>query len=62
MKIDANFEGKMTTGFITDMRNLMNFNRALRNFKVCPLRNFVAEEVYVELKNYRGVMCHDTEG
>ena len=51
MKIDANFEGKMTSGFITDMRNLMNFNRALRNFKVCPLRNFVAEEVYVELKN-----------
>ena len=62
MKIDANFEGKMTSVFITDMRNLMNFNRALRNLKVCSLRNFVAEDVYVEPKNYRGVMCHDTEG
>ena len=33
LKIDANFEGKMTYAFINDMRNLVNFTGALKIFK-----------------------------
>ena len=34
LKIDANFEGKMTCSFINDRRNWVNFNRALKNLKI----------------------------
>ena len=61
MKIDANTEG-MTYGFINDMRNLVNFTEALENLKICTLRDFLSKANNVELKNYRGVICHDTEG
>ena len=40
LKVDASFEGKMKYGFINDMKNLMNFTAALKNFKICTLRNF----------------------
>ena len=63
LKIDSNFEGKMSCGFINYMRNLVvNFTRALKNFKICILRDFFAKEYNVEQQNYRGVICHDTEG
>ena len=62
LKIDSNFEGKKSCGFINDMRNLVNFTRALKDFKICILRDFFAKEYNVEQQNYRDVICHDTEG
>ena len=35
MKIDANFKGNMTCGFINDMKNLVHFTGVLKNFKIC---------------------------
>ena len=40
LKIDANFERKLTCSFINGMRNLVNFIRALKNFNICALRDF----------------------
>ena len=57
LKIDAKFEGKITFGFINDVRNLVNFTRTLKNLR----ETFFSKVYNVELKNYRAVMCHDTE-
>ena len=54
LKIDANFDGKMTCGFINDMRNLVNFTGGLRNLKICTLTDFLSNVNNVELNNYRG--------
>ena len=35
LEIDANFEKKMTCGFINDIINLVNFTDALRNLEIC---------------------------
>ena len=40
LKINVNFEVKMTCGFINGMRNLMNFNGALKNCTICTFRYF----------------------
>ena len=45
LKIDANFEGKMTCGFINDMKNLVNFTRALKNLKTCTLADFFVRDI-----------------
>ena len=37
----------------------MNFTGALKNLKICT---FLSKVYDVELKNYRAVMCHNTEG
>ena len=39
LKTDTNFEGKMTFGFINDTRNLVNFDEALKNLKICTFRD-----------------------
>ena len=33
------FKGKIARGFINDMVYLVNFTRALKNLKICTLRN-----------------------
>ena len=37
--MDANFDGN-------DMKNLVNFTGALKNFKICTLRNLLLSKVY----------------
>ena len=32
-------------GFINDMRNLVNFTRALKNLKICTLRDFFVQAI-----------------
>ena len=44
-KDDAKFEGKMTCGFINDMRNLLNSTGALKNLKICTLRDFFVQGI-----------------
>ena len=43
MKNDSNFKEKMTCGFINDVRNLVNFTGALKNLKICTLRDFFVQ-------------------
>ena len=62
LKIDVNFAGRMTCGFVNDMRNLVNLTWSLKNLKICTLRNLFVQGIYSWAKNYRGLMCHDTEG
>ena len=39
------FEGKMTYGFINDMRNLVNFIGAFKYVKICTLRDFFDQDI-----------------
>ena len=46
-----------------DIRNLANFDQTLESLKTCTLvGSFSPKHIMLELKNYRGVMCHDTDG
>ena len=57
LNIDAKFEGKMTCAFKTDMRNLANFHQSM--FETPKIG--ILSKVEIELKIYRGVLCHDNE-
>ena len=46
LKIDVSFEEKMTCGFISDIRHLVSFTEALKNLKICTLRDFFLHMVY----------------
>ena len=44
-------------------RNLANFGPTLESLKICTLMgSFWPRYIMLELKNYGGVMSHDTEG
>ena len=45
LKINSNFEEKMTCVFINDMRNLVNFIRTLKSFKVNILRDLFVQGI-----------------
>ena len=45
LKTDANFDRKMTCGFINDMRNLVNFTGPVKNLKICTLRDFFVQGI-----------------
>ena len=54
---------KLTLGSNNDMRSLVNFDPTLESLKICSLiGSFWSKYIMFELKNYRGVMCHHTEG
>ena len=60
---DAKFEEGLTCALKNDLRNLVNFDVTLESLKICTLMGFFCEKYLMfELRNYRGVMCHDTEG
>ena len=63
LNIDATFEGKLTCGFINDMRNLANFQQS--TFKSLTIGTmmgtFYPKQKMHELKIYTGVLCHDNE-
>ena len=57
------FEEELSCAMKNDMRNLANFVLTLESLKTCNLMSsFWAKYIIFELKNYIGVMCHDTEG
>ena len=63
LKIDATFEGKLTSAFKNDMRNLANFyNSMFESLKIGTLMGFFypKQNIY-ELKIYRENLCHDNE-
>ena len=43
LKVDANFEEKLTCGIINDMRNLVNFTGAFKNLKICIFRGLFVQ-------------------
>ena len=45
LKTDANVKEKMTFGSINDMKSLVNFTRALKNYKICTLRDFFGQGI-----------------
>ena len=63
LKIDATFEGKLTSTFKNDMRNLANFHQTMfESLKIGILMgSFYPKQKIYELKIYRGVLCHDNE-
>ena len=63
LKIDAVFEGKLTSAFKNDMMNLANFHRSVfESLKIGTLMgSFYPKQNMYELKIYRGVLCQDTE-
>ena len=63
LKIDATFEGKLTSTFKNDMRNLANFHQTMfESLKIGILMgSFYPKQKIYELKIYRGNLCHDNE-
>ena len=63
MKNDAKFEEESTCQFKIDMRNLTNFDRALKNLKNLHFNGLLLNKVYNvwAKKKYRGVMFDGTE-
>ena len=62
LKGDAKFEEKLTCGVENDMRNMANFTGALESLKIGTfMGSFTPKQKKYELKNYRGVMCHNNE-
>ena len=53
LKVDASFKGKMKYGFINDLKNLVNFTAALKNFKICTLRNFFSQGIKCWAKQFQ---------
>ena len=62
LKIDAKFEEKLTCRWKMTWGIWWIFDPTLRSLKVCTLTGpFWWKYIMSELKNYRRVMCHDTE-
>ena len=63
LKIDTNFEGKISCASKNDMRNLANFHQSMfENLKIGTfIGSFYPKWKIYELKIYKGVMCHDNK-
>ena len=62
LKSSAHSKGKLTGGFKYDMRDLVNshaFTQKLEN--LTSMGSFCLKYIRFELKQYRGVIFHDTE-
>ena len=62
LKSDAKFKEKLTFGFKYDMRNLVDFHpttQKSRNF--ISMGSFYPKYIRFELKNFRGIVFHDTD-
>ena len=59
----AKFEEELTCALKNDMGNFANFDTAFESLKICALMGFfLPNYIMFQLKNYRGIMCHDNEG
>ena len=62
LKSDAKFEEKLTCSSKNDLRNLVNFHATIQKSENFTLMDhFCPKYMRFELKNYRGVIFHDTE-
>ena len=62
MRNDTKIEEELTCRFKTDMTNLTNLTRALKSLKNLRFNGLlVTKDIMFELKQYRGVIFHDTE-
>ena len=61
LNIDATFEGKLTSAFKNDMRNLANFDQSMfESLKIGILMgSFYPKQKMYKLRIYRRVLCHD---
>ena len=62
LKIDRNFEGKLTCASKNGMRDMARFHESIESLKIGTLMGSIdPEQKMYELKIDRGVMCHDNE-
>ena len=62
LKGDAKFKGKLTCGLENNLRNLLNFLRAVESLETCTLMGFFRpKHIKVYMKKYRRVVLHNTE-
>ena len=62
LQSDAKFKEKLTCGFKYDMRNLVVFHPTIQKFEnLFSMGFFCPKYIRFELKNYGGVIVHDTE-
>ena len=60
LKNDAKFDEELTCALKNDMRYFENFDPTLESLKICTLMGtFWPKYMMFELKNYRGVTCHE---
>ena len=58
----AKFKRKLTCGLKNDIRNLVNFMRAVESLKIYTLIGpFCPKHTNIQVKKYGRVMSHDTE-
>ena len=63
LKSDAKFKEKLTCAFKYDMRNWVNFHLSSQKSENCTMMgSFCPKHILFQLQNFRGIMCHDTEG
>ena len=62
LKNNPKFEEQLTCALKNDMSNLVNLDPTPKSFKICSLiGSFWPNYIMFKLRNYRGVMCHDTK-
>ena len=62
LKSDPKFKEKLIWGFKYDMRNLVKFHPTTQKSETfTSMGSFCPKYIKFELKNYRGVIFHDTE-
>ena len=62
LKSDAKFKEKLTCGFKYDVKGLVNFHPPLKKSEsFTSVGYFCPKYMRSELKEYRGVIFHDTE-
>ena len=62
LKSDAKFKEKLACGFKYDMTGLVNFQTTTQKSEnFTSMDYFCPKYMRFELKNYRGVIFHDTE-
>ena len=58
-----NFNKTWPCGFKNDMRNWVSFHWSTQSLKNCTVMgSFCQKHIIFQLGNFRGIMCHDTEG
>ena len=62
LHIDAKFKEKLTCSFKYDLRNYVNFQSITEMSKKFPFDELsLSKVIRFELRNYRGVIFHDTK-
>ena len=63
LKIDPKVKEKLAFGFKYEMRNLINFDPTTQKSEdFTSMGSFCPKHIIFYLENFRGILCHDTEG